>query len=644
MRGCSVAVKIDLDEEVYLFMKGLDSSERRMPLSELAVKYIVHKDRAPASFKNHGYLIAPMNDLHPRQCIEKSAQLGVTTMHAWKAITLAARYGSRIALQVSFPTASDAEKFSQARFAEIVSTSPDIARMVMVTDQTKTQKQVFQARMKMLNGCVVYFQGRQGEKQVISIDTNVVFIDERDFDKDDTNIAMLQGRVGHDFVFCTEHTKGLIEEYSTPSMPGFGIDKIFSDSDQRYFHITCTRCGHEYVNELTEACVNGFYEQGEKPYKGDMYWRCPSCRRALDLSVVGGWDPARPLEVVNCRWIALKPENSQGSEGWHGYHMGKPEVAFQWISPKELIMNRDSEKYKKYPAKFKNQELGLPDIGSNQTVSLEALDKNIASNIVIWKKAANFNTVIGCDQGVWLVVGEKIYGSESASFPQGRYGVIHIEHIHEDIAFDTVLGRDEAHEGLLSQRIREFGASVVVMDDQPNTAMSRRLASKFNSGSLRHLGTQFWRLTSSKNNQDKRLLFEETEKTVTESRTKSLDELFADISNQEILFGDRGKVYQEIDTTFYKKKMWDMIDLLFDHLRKETKISGLLEGHSAEQAAQALKNVRSVGHYIAIGDKQNHLLHAMKMMRIAMEIKQLFGQSVIILPPVVPSQFVLRER
>lgn len=633
-----------IGEALYDYIQTIDRSETRLPLSELATKYIIHKDGKPASWVDHAYLIEPMNDLHPRQCIRKGAQEGITSMYDWKTLMLAKRYGARISIQVSFPTSHRSEEHSQTRFNAIVNNSPAIARLVLVTDQTRTVKQVFAARVKVLNGCTIYFHGRSGEKQVISVDTNVVFIDERDFDKRDDKIAMLEARTGHDFVFRTESTKGIIVHYSTPSMPGYGIDRVFMNSDQRFFFITCTRCGHEYVNKFDADCVHGFYNKGEDKYKGEIYWRCPKCRRRLDLAEVGYWSPRYPLDVKFCHWIATKPENSQGYDGWHGRHIGKPDCAFRWVSPKELLNSRDDpEKYGKYENTFYNMELGLPHMGSNLTVSTEVLEqKNIKPDIVIWKKAA-LNTIMGCDQGCWLVVGEKIFGSESESFPNGRYGIIHIEHIHEDIAFDTVLDRDEAREGLLSQRIREFGCNIVVIDDQPNTAVSRRLAQKFNDGAYKKYGTTIWRIISSKTNQTKDYVYEEDEKTVSENRTKSIDEMFGALSNIEILFPAKGKLSQMIDTTIYKNQTWDMLDLLFDHLRKETKISKMPDHLDPEQNATVMRGNRSFGNYIVIGDGQNHLLHALKMFRIGIDIKKHFGNAEIILPYIPVKEFYINK-
>lgn len=625
-----------------------------MPLSILAQKYIVHKDHKPASFANHGYLIEPFNDLHPRIAIEKSAQLGITTAHAWKALMFAKRYGSRIALQISFPAAKDAEVFSQTRFSDIVNVSPLLSRLIQVNDHVKKAQQVFQARVKMINGCAIYFYGRSRESQAISIDTNVVFIDERDFDKDDTKIALLEGRVGHDFVFKTENTSGIIEQYSTPSMPGYGIDSVFNDSDQRFFFITCTRCNHEYINTFGPDCVHGFYERGEDPYRGDIYWRCPKCKRRLDVSEVGHWDPREPLIVKNCRWIPTKPENSVGYQGMHGYRMGKDNVAFQWVSPTKLLHLRDGKIYKKNPGKFHNQELGLPHMGSNATVNIELLERNIrGKDVIIWKKKA-LNTIIGCDQGCWLVVGEKIYGSESESCPDGHYGIIHIEHIHEDLAFDTVQDDGGAVEGFLSKRIKEFGASIVVIDNMPNTASARRLAGKFNQGTGRRHGTKIWRLISSKNTQQKSYIFDEDECTVSENRNHSLDALYSTLNNQEIIFPGKGQLIQEIDSSYYRQASFDMIDLLFDHICKETKISNLPEHLDPEANAASMQKgadakgrtnqtIRSFGNYVTIGDKQNHLLHALKMFRIGIDIVNSYGKPKIILPYVNPREFYMKE-
>ena len=49
-----------------------------------------------------------------------------------------------------------------------------------------------------------------------------------------------------------------IREISKPSVPGYGIDEAFQESDQRYFHLCCPECG-EYTcmdppSRLVDAC------------------------------------------------------------------------------------------------------------------------------------------------------------------------------------------------------------------------------------------------------------------------------------------------------------------------------------------------------------------------------------------------------
>ena len=93
------------------------------------------------------------------------------------------------------------------------------------------------------------------------------------------------------------HSKVKEEAYlSTPSIPDFGIDKLYNEADQRVWMISCEHCGAETCLELEfPSCLL------ELP-TGQVIRACKKCQKEIFPR--------------NGHWVAQYPQRSKDLVGW----------------------------------------------------------------------------------------------------------------------------------------------------------------------------------------------------------------------------------------------------------------------------------------------------------------------------------------
>jgi hypothetical protein len=84
---------------------------------------------------------------------------------------------------------------------------------------------------------------------------------------------------------------------STPTIPDYGVDKLFQQSDQRHWFIRCSKCGCETCLELEfPACL-------EELPDGRVIRLCQRCRD-------------NEIHPRDGRWVSLYPDRTKDMVGW----------------------------------------------------------------------------------------------------------------------------------------------------------------------------------------------------------------------------------------------------------------------------------------------------------------------------------------
>jgi hypothetical protein len=212
-----------------------------------------------------------------------------------------------------FPTTDDVNEFSKHRFNPILLNNHlTIGKYVKNTD-TASLKKIHDAFL-FLRGARLSQRLQADQKEstkLRSIPVDVVKFDEVDL-MDEDAIEKARGRMGH----------SLVKEevfISNPTLPGFGIDRIFNTSDQRYWFRKCT-CG-------TWTCAEKSFPECIKIRSdGTGYIGCDKC--------------GKEVFIKDGKWVPDKPENSNYMHGYRwsqltSIYNDPAEILADYINPPE---------------------------------------------------------------------------------------------------------------------------------------------------------------------------------------------------------------------------------------------------------------------------------------------------------------------
>lgn len=255
--------------------------------------------------------------------IAKSTQVGVS---AW-----ATRWGiyhtdirGMTGLYI-FPTVSDMYDYVDARVRPVIDGSEYLqGRVIGVKPQNK-------GLMRVGLG-VIYWRGSESKRKFDSVDADHLVLDEYDT----LNQELLPDAERR----LSGSLHGLIRRVGVPSIPEYGIDKVFQASDQRYWHVRCDACGERQPITFED---NVDLERGIRV--------CRDCRR--------------PIDVAHGEWVAKHPDRDV-----RGYHVTR------LIAPVTDISTIIAASKKRQPFErqvFFNKDLGEPYAPAEGRLSREVI-------------------------------------------------------------------------------------------------------------------------------------------------------------------------------------------------------------------------------------------------------------------------------
>jgi hypothetical protein len=241
--------------------------------------------------KGHEYLIEPLRCRTRRRCTLKGSQLGFTESEVLRTLHGMIHKLYPQGVLYLFPTATDVQDFSRARFSPLIINNWDsIGRFVQSTDA---------ATIKRINDATLYFRGaRAGYKvegiakdssSLKSIPVDKIVLDESDL-MDDLMKQLAEERMAHSEVMerC---------DISTPTIPDYGIDKLWQVCSQGYWHIKCQHCGtFTCLEEEFPSCI-------EVDEQGNGHRLCKKCKREI--------------HPRHGQYVHKKPELYNELVGWH---------------------------------------------------------------------------------------------------------------------------------------------------------------------------------------------------------------------------------------------------------------------------------------------------------------------------------------
>lgn len=251
-----------------------------------------HLRKRPFSYKGYEFQIQIMNDMHPNLSCKKCSQVGLSETQVRKFLGWLRRNSGTSGI-FTMPDDKMRDRISQTRVKPLVESEA-------VFNPPSADKPVRQKGLYQIDDSFAYFTGST-EGDATSIPADILIHDEIDL-TDQAMIGLFQSRLQN-----SEHK--IVQQFSTPTFPGYGVDLSFSESDQHEYMLRCTSCGHHQLPEfnqrfmclpeLTKAPDNLVEISPEQVDTIDMdnaYWRCERCSKPLDLAdpALREWVPRYP--------------------------------------------------------------------------------------------------------------------------------------------------------------------------------------------------------------------------------------------------------------------------------------------------------------------------------------------------------------
>ena len=444
-----------------------ETDEAPAPFPDWCAKTPIILDGRPFTFERHEYLVEPYRDNHPHIVEEKAAQMGLTSKAMLK-VAYGARYGGYRGILYLFPSRSDVIDFSKSRIDPLIDDNPEtIATWIRNTDA---------AGIKRIWNSFLYLRGMQSRVGLKSIPVDLIIFDELD-EAPQNSVDMAMERMAH-----SEFREVL--KLSNPTLPDYGIDKAFQETDQRYWLLKCSAC-----NSYT--CLEDTFPGCLIERHGQVIRACQKCSEALSPSIG--------------EWVAKKPSVTDK----RGYHYSQ--LFSHFVDPANILHQfRTTSNL----TDFYNLKIGVGYVEAANRLSVqEVLALCGSDGIASQDQGPCF---MGVDQGkdLHVVIGKK--------HPQKAGRIVHLEVYRDWEELDRLM--------------KNFNVSRCVVDALPETRNARAFAKRFagkvflNYYNERQKGSYAWN---------------EKELVVSCNRTESLDASHKEITDQNIVLPKECDIVRE---------------------------------------------------------------------------------------------------
>ena len=397
----------------------------------------------PYSFLHHPWARAIHDSQAQFTVSMKGAQTGVTETGINRAFYTLDQL-KRDVLYV-LPTALNASDFSKARFSGALNLSPYLKNLFTDTNTVG---------LKSTGVNSLYIRGSRGDSNLKSIPVSELILDEMDeFDQKAIYLALerLSGQVD-------KHVLAI----STPTIPKYGIHKLYLSSTQEHFMFRCPCCGKR-TELVWPDCVEIIGESIHDPRCKESFLKCKECGGKLDHA-------AKPIWLADAEWVATAP--NVDPEESRGFQINQ--LYSSTVSPGELVIGYHRGLGDEAANKeFHNSKLGLPFIGTGAQVTDEMIDcalRNHTTHDARPDVGKRRLITLGIDQGKWS------YYSVVEWFVDKMSNDINVAARAKLLSFGKFLEDDW---NVLDGLMREWQVLACVIDADPAVNEARRFARKF---------------------------------------------------------------------------------------------------------------------------------------------------------------------
>jgi hypothetical protein len=436
-------------------------------------------DGKPFSFKRHEYLVEPYKDDHPFQVEIKATQLGLTSKALLRVI-YGCRFGSYRGILYLFPSRTDVTDLSKTRLSPLIEDNPEtIGSWLRETDS---------ANVKKIWNSFLYLRGMKSRVALKSVPVDFEVFDELD-EAPQNAVDMALERMAHS-------DTGDLLFLSNPTLPDYGIDRLFQSTDQQYFLLKCQHC-NEY-NNLVDDFPDCF-----RRVKGKTIRACKKCGRELDPSI-GEWVAKRPS--------ITERRGRQFSQLYAQTKTTTPELILHKFNTTNNLTD------------FYNLKIGLAYVDAQNRLSTQEVlaccgDSGMLPN-------SDQGCYMGVDQGsnLHVVIGRR--------HPKRRGEIVYVDVLKGNNSRDR---DDDSEWKQLDELMTRFRVMRCVVDAMPNVKAARNFSERFH-------GRVF--LCYYNEHQKGHYKWNEKEMTVHANRTETLDSSHKEITMQQIILPRQSDMIQ----------------------------------------------------------------------------------------------------
>jgi len=386
-----------------------------------------------------------------------------------------------------FPNKDKVSEFSKSRFKPLIQDNPEtIGCYVRDTDS---------ATLKRIGSGFLYFRsGRLGQDLQGEMKTSAALKGDPadhavhdEYDEMHPGIdQFVDGRLSKSPI----HTKSYL---ANPTLPDYGIDLKFQESDQEYWHIKCEHCSRYTCFDAEDNFPKLFQKQPD----GSVVRVCSHCGKHMANLRTG-------------EWVAKKPSEKDII----GFTIGHP--SYPWINLKQLL--KEWEDPRTDIANFTRLKRGRAYIEAENRLSLEEVYACCGTDGIV-------NSDPGpCSMGVDVggptnELFHVVIGKRQAEGKPGK-----ILYINEDQGWPE-----------LDRFMKTFHVSRCVIDGNPEPDRARKFAA-------RHPGKVF--LSFFNIHQKGGYAWKEDESIVSSHRTEAMDASHREISEGQIILPKRCQIIE----------------------------------------------------------------------------------------------------
>lgn len=291
----------------------------------------------PFALEGHEYQVEMLQETPQKECMKKATQMVGTETHVLKTLhgMIERQYPNGVLYL--FPTGDDVTDFSASRYQPLIKNNPYIVGRHL--------KDTNRENLKRIGEAYLFFRGAkltqtiEGQKKsasrLKSIPVDKVVFDELD-EMDPDAIPLALGRMKHSNIQQEVYL-------ANPTIPDYGIDKLYQESDQRVWMIRCEKCGKHTCLELE------FPDCLYRTSNDDVIRLCMHCRD-------------RELFPRNGDWVAQYPERSKDMVGRWISHLNSA-----YVNPREILDAFQNPKVKR--TDFYNLQLGMAFIDAENRLT-----------------------------------------------------------------------------------------------------------------------------------------------------------------------------------------------------------------------------------------------------------------------------------